>query len=285
MVESGPDDLILRAIALRLVRIALQCDGLAAEMYLIAHLSERPPDEWHARLWIPQIVAMTEGGRWPPSLFEEFAKTLKARFWPEVRSGQDGAHIQVNGSLAAYVGPLRLKPVWAEVKTSKGIIIIPRDAIIRSSVNWQAEVHLYAIRLRLGPLVEALRSDGGYVDLALDQLQKQGLSLPSVSPSKPRAEALTVADTTEARVDDEPRRDERRSRKRIRYVGAKSMRALTVLKRIYRDRPFPTRAEVPDPALWELFVKEWADIEGTKGRSLNDRPSLATVLRAIGRKT
>jgi hypothetical protein len=75
-----------------------------------------------------------------------------------------------------------MTPVWTEVKTSKGIIIIPRDAIIRSTVRWQAEVHLYAMRLPLIPLLEALRRDGGYVDLALDQLQEHS-AVPTFRPA------------------------------------------------------------------------------------------------------
>src|ERR1700722_13013470 len=87
MVESDPEHLILRTIALAIIRIAMHYDGLAAEMYLIDHMSERPPDEWRARFWFPQLAATAEGVRWPASLFEEFAKILKARFWLEVRSG------------------------------------------------------------------------------------------------------------------------------------------------------------------------------------------------------
>jgi hypothetical protein len=275
--------LIMRTVAIMLVRIALQCDALAAEMYLIAHMAERPQDEWRARFWSPAFEARPGGVLWPRSLFEEFAKTLKTRFWPEARSGLDGAHIELNGSLAAYLGPLRLTPKWIKVRTQKGIII-PPDAFIRSAVNWQAEVHMYAIRLPLSPLVEALRRDDGYVDMALAQLQKQGLLPPSISPSRPRTEALAVTEATEARVDDEPRRDERRSRKRTRYAGAKSVRALTVLKRIYKDQPFPIRAEVSDADLGDLFNQEWAKVEGAK-RGLSYRPSLSTVLRVVGRKT
>jgi hypothetical protein len=197
VVEPAPEHLILRTVATRLMRIALQCDALAAEMSLIRHLAERPSDEWRARFWSPQFEATPGGVLWPRSLFEEFTKILKTRFWPEVCGGQDGAHIELNGSLAAYVGPLRLTPEWTEVRTSKGVIIIPRDAIIRSTVNWQAEVHLYAIRLPLSPLVEALRRDGGYVEMALAQLVEEklltaalvdSLSSPApIIPSEPKS--------------------------------------------------------------------------------------------------
>jgi hypothetical protein len=195
VVEPAPEHLILRTVATKLVRIALQLDALGAEMHLIGHMAERPADEWRARFWSPQFEATPGGVLWPRSLFEEFAKTLKTRFWPEVRSGRDGAHIELNGSLAAYIGPLCLTPEWTEVETSKGVIIIPRSAIVRSTLRWQAEVHLYAIRLPLSLLVEALRRDGGYVDMALAQLVEEklltaalvdSLSSPAlVTPSKP----------------------------------------------------------------------------------------------------
>ena len=138
----------------------------------------------------------------------------------------------------------------------------------------------------LGPFLEALRRDVGvFADRAVEQLQKQGLPPASTSPPRPRAEAPAVIEATKIHVDEEPQKDERRSRKRGHYVGTMSMRALKVLKRIYPDGSFPTRDEVPDPDLWDLFCEEWAKVEGARGHSLKDRPSPSTVLRVVGRKT
>jgi len=190
--QSDSDDRILRTIALKLVCGSLQCDGLTGEMYLIGHMSERPPDEWSARFWFPQFEATPGRVLWPLSLSEEFTKILKERFWRDVRSGQNGAaRIQVNGSFAAFIGPLPTTPVWTEVRTPKGGALIPRSAIVSSTIRWWTEVHLSVIRLRLNPLVEALRRDGGLVDLALDQLRAQGL-LPAalLASSNSPAQAL-----------------------------------------------------------------------------------------------
>jgi hypothetical protein len=169
-----PSDLILRTIARVLVRAALQCDDVEAEIYLINHMAERPPDEWRARFRLPQVETAASA-RWPPSLYEAFTEALKANFWQEVRSVSDGVHIQVNGNLAARIGALRLTPDWTETKTSKGVVVIPRRAIFNSTLSWRTEVHIDAIRLRAEPLLDALRRDGGVVDLALAQLQTQGL--------------------------------------------------------------------------------------------------------------
>jgi hypothetical protein len=181
VVQTDPNDLILRTVATKLVRIALQCDALTAEMYSIDYMSERPPSEWRARFWSPQFEPTPGGVHWPLSLSEEFARILKDRFWRDVRNVQDGAHIQVNGSFAAYVGPLLMTPNWTEVTSQKGVII-PRSAIVSSTIRWWTEIHLFVIRLPLSPLVEVLRRDGGLVDMALDQLRKEGL-LP-IPPSR-----------------------------------------------------------------------------------------------------
>jgi hypothetical protein len=182
MEPPEPTDLILRTVARALIRIALHCDDVEAEIYLINHMAERPPNEWRARFRLPQVETAASA-RWPPSLYEVFTEALKANFWQEVRSVPDGVHIQVNGNLAAHIGALRLTPDWTETKTSKGVVVIPRGAIFNSTLSWRTEVHIDAIRLRAGPLLEALRRDGGLADLALEQMQTQGLlSVSSRTP-------------------------------------------------------------------------------------------------------
>ena len=83
---------------------------------------------------------------------------------------------------AIYRGPLLLLLEWVEVSGPKGIIIpkysplVVPDSLTLIDPRRQAEVHLGAIGLRAGPLVEALRRDfGGLVDRAVKQLQEQGL--------------------------------------------------------------------------------------------------------------
>jgi hypothetical protein len=174
VVEPAPNDLILRTVATKLVRIALQCDALTAEMYLIDHMARLPSDGWRARFWSPQFEATPGGVLWPLSLSEEFIKILKNRFWPETRNVQNGALIQINGSFAAYVGPLLMTSDWTEITSQKGIIL-PRSALVPSNIRWWTEIHLSVIRLPLSPLVKALRDDGGYVDMALAQLVEEGL--------------------------------------------------------------------------------------------------------------
>jgi hypothetical protein len=114
---------------------------------------------------------------------------MQIRFWKEAHAPRDGALIHVRGNEAIYRGPLLWLPVWVEVSSPRGVIIPKRSPlIIPNSLTVidprrQAEIHLGAIGLRLGPLVEALRRDvGSLADRALDQLRDQRL-LP-ISPSR-----------------------------------------------------------------------------------------------------
>jgi hypothetical protein len=120
----------------------------------------------------------------------------------------------------------------------------------------------------------------------VERLTQPAPPVVAPSPPKPKTDAPTVDDSPGSCIDDAqaPQKDERQSRQRTRYAGAKSNRALAVLGRMYQDHVYPTRSEVPDSVLWELFVKEWARVEGARGLSLNLRPSQSTVLRIIGRK-
>jgi hypothetical protein len=155
-----------------------------------AHLSERPPDEWAARLSFPQLDPATEG-HWPPSLSTEFAGSLRTRLWREALNARSDAFIEVSENSAHYVGPLIMTPMWARVER-KGAIIIPASAIIKSRMHFWTEAHVRAIRLRLGPLVEALQADGGDVGPALERLRDRGL-LP-IGMTTPAAPARHRAD-------------------------------------------------------------------------------------------
>jgi hypothetical protein len=186
----GADDWVLRTDAAELIRVALQCDSLAAELHLIQHMAERSPDDWRARLWVPRIIPLERGVRWRPSLAEEFAEAIKIRFWREALAVRDDTLIQVNGNLAAYRGPRLVAGVSCEVKTPSRVIV-PKGVVTNILVvdTWrQAEAHLYAIRLRLQPLLEDLQRDGGPVGLAIDHLQRQG-RLPKPLRIAPRPSA------------------------------------------------------------------------------------------------
>ena len=197
MVERLDVDLwVPRTVALALVGIATKCDGVGAESYLIEYLSRHPATDWRYRPWGAQIVAAMEGARVDQSFFAESTRAMQIRFWPEAHAPRPGVLIHVRGNEAIYRGPLQWLPVWVEVSSPKGVII-PRNSplVIPNSLTvidtrWQTEVHLGAIRLRLRPLLEALRREDGLVDLAIGRLVKQGL-LPAAlsgvsdSPSSP----------------------------------------------------------------------------------------------------
>jgi hypothetical protein len=190
MVEhSDFDDWIPHTVAREAVRIAWHCDDVGAESHLIEYMSKLPPDGWRSRPWGTQIVAAVEGARTHPSFVAESARAMQIRLWKEAHTPRDGALIHVRGNEAIYRGPLLWLPVWVEVSSPKGVIIpkyspliIPNSLTV-IDMRRQAEIHLGAIGLRLGPLVKALRRDvGGLADRAVDQLRKQGL-LP-ISPSR-----------------------------------------------------------------------------------------------------
>ena len=80
----------------------------------------------------------------------------------------------------------------------------------------------------------------------------------------------------------QPRASKRRRNQRI---GAQTRRARVVLKRMYGPEGYPTRDEVSDADLYDRFAKEYEKVEGKANpRSRLGMPSLATVLREVGRK-
>jgi hypothetical protein len=281
-----PRDLILRTVAVKLVCIAMQCDGVGGESYLVEYMSRRPASESRYRLWDTQIVAAVQGARVDPLSYAEFARTMQIHLWRETHAPRDGAIIHVRGNELTYRGPL-LRPIPAgyEIRRlPKGLIL---NSLILVDPRRLAEIRVGAVRLPLAPLVEALRRDDGLADLALAQLREEGL-LPAGSSSSPSSQPeakapIAASPPPAARVDDGPPKDGRRSRKRALRAGTKSVRASAVLRRIYQDR-LPNRDEVSDADLWNAFVEEWARVEGVKRHSLNDRPQRSTVMRAIGRK-
>lgn len=118
---------------------------------------------------------------------------------------------------------------------------------------WKPDIDKFWLRFELPPVPDQrLETNAAAIDPAAS----------AASPPEPKIDAPVIAGSTDARVDDGPQRDERRSRKRGRYGGTMRMRALKVLKRIYADRSFPTRDEVSTPDLWDLFCEEWAKVEG-----------------------
>jgi hypothetical protein len=185
---SAVDDFIPRTVAVKAVRIATKCDGVGAESYLIEYMSELPPTEWRCRPWSTQIVAVVEGARIYPSFVAESARAMQVRLWKEVHTPRDGALIHVRGNEAIYRGPLLGLPTWIEVSSPKGVIIprnsplvIPNSLVVIDTRR-HVEVHLGAISLRAGPLLQALRRDvGGLADRAFDKLQKQGLLPPALT--------------------------------------------------------------------------------------------------------
>jgi hypothetical protein len=183
------DDFIPRTVARELVRIASPCDDvIGAESYLIEYMSKLPPDGWRSRPWGTQIVAAVEGARIYPWFVAESARAMQIRLWKGVHTPRDGALIYVRGNEAIYRGPLLWLPECIEVSSPKGVIlpkysplVIP-NSLTFGDTRLRAEVHLGAIGLRAGPLVEALRRDfGGLADRAVKQLQEQGL-LPAALP-------------------------------------------------------------------------------------------------------
>jgi hypothetical protein len=180
--HSDVPDWVPRTVARELVRIALPCDVFEAEERLIVHMRDLPPDEWRFRLWSAQITAAREGVRWFPSLSEEVAKTFKFRFWREVDAPREGARIHVGGNRAAYAGPLLVTAAEYRISPPPKGVIVPESLIVID--EWrQIEARVGDIRLRLAPLVAALRNAGCPVDMALDQLRAQGL-LPAPGPAR-----------------------------------------------------------------------------------------------------
>ena len=182
-------DWIPRTVAVQLVGIATQCDTVGAESYLITYMSELSSDEWRCKPWGTRIVAVAEGARVDPSLVAESTRAMQIRLWKETHAPREGAIIRVGGNEAIYRGPMLWLPMWIEVSSPKGVIIpkysplVVPDSLTLADPRRQVQVHLGAISLPLGPLLEALRRDvGGLADRAVDQLQKQGL-LPT-SPSR-----------------------------------------------------------------------------------------------------
>jgi len=181
--QSDADDFIPRTVGVELVRIATQCDGVGAESHLIQYMSELRPEEWRCRPWSTQIVAAVEGARIYPWFVAESARAMQIRLWKEVHTPRDGALIHLRGNEATYRGPLLWLPAWVEVSSPKGVILpkyspsIVPDSLLVVDTRRQAQVHLGAISLRLGPLLEALRRDvgGRLVDRAVDQLRAQKL--------------------------------------------------------------------------------------------------------------
>jgi hypothetical protein len=193
-------DFIPHTVARELVRIASQGDDLGAESHLIEYMSKLPPDGWRSRLWGAQVAAAAEDVRVDRWLVAESARAMQVRLWKEAHTPRDGALIHVRGNEAIYRGPLLWLPVWVEVSSPKGVII-PRysplvvpDSLTVIDPRWQAEVHLGAIGLRAGPLVEALRRDfGGLADRAVKQLQERGLLPAAFSPARHWIEAALVS--------------------------------------------------------------------------------------------
>jgi hypothetical protein len=203
--HSDFDGWIPRTVARKAVRIASHCDAIGAESYLVEYMSKLPPVEWRSRLWGSQIVAVVAGVRVDPSFVAESARAMQIRLWKEAHTPRDGALIHVRGNEVIYFGPLLWLPVSIEVSSPTKGVILPKCSalVIPNSLTFgdtrlRAEVRLGAISLRLRPLVEALRRDGYLVDLALDQLQKQGLlpatlvdSLSSLAPIIPSEAVVT----------------------------------------------------------------------------------------------
>jgi hypothetical protein len=78
------------------------------------------------------------------------------------------------------------------VSSPKGIVIpkyspsVVPNSLLVVDPRQQVQVHLGAISLPLGPLLEALRRGvGGLADRAVDRLRKEGL-LPPETPAAPR---------------------------------------------------------------------------------------------------
>jgi hypothetical protein len=171
----GPNDWLLRADALTLIRFALNCPEEEAETYLLDFACDDPSFEWkHRRRFI------ITPGRPPPQGKKRISPPIEAihlaiqtRFWKRVRKGD--ARILVKGNSATYVSAIFLALTHAEVRYK---LKPERNRVEQNATlvhpDWRIEIHLSVIRFLAAPLITALRADGGLVDEAIKHLRSVG---------------------------------------------------------------------------------------------------------------
>jgi hypothetical protein len=104
-----------------------------------------------------------------------------------------------------------------------------------------------------------------WIKRLMKQLMERSPPVAAPPAPEPKNDTPVVSGSTEPRVEDKPRKDERRSRQRTRYAGAKAKHALTVLGRMFRDRDFPTRSESQMPTCGNRSPRNGAVLKEREG--------------------
>ena len=177
---------------------------------------------------------------------------------------------------AALVGGCRSLLRW--IKDGQEVREYPPPAFWRPStrLGWDDLPQRLCVRRLPGEY------EGGQLHAFLRRTDAAQWGLSPQAKQQSKQQPPEKREPASADAQSQPRASKRRRNQRI---GAQTRRARVVLKRMYGPEGYPTRDEVSDADLYDRFAKEYEKVEGKANpRSRLGMPSLATVLREVGRK-